>query len=213
VAKGVVGGTAAALLTYPLFVGTGFVICEVLALARGERNWREYSLPRDGNENILGLLLAVTSAPLMSLGVGFKTFAYLVGAENTSAVLALQFGGGFTAICGAAWIGNRTFNAAGKWFPPEPVKTPRSGTQTAEVEDATNAEALFAAAPEKYDDQFCAAPAFEGTKAGFVFKCGGQGVGYYTDKSKAAKREDDAEYPNAANISPKSTGKQAPSQD
>ena len=41
VAKGVVGGTATAFLTYPLFVGVGFALHNVLELAIGERNWRE----------------------------------------------------------------------------------------------------------------------------------------------------------------------------
>jgi hypothetical protein len=117
VAKGVVGGTATAFLTYPLFVGVGFALHNVLELAIGERNWREILRRPNSQTDFdqhLPTLLAVTAAPLLSLGVGFKTVVYLTGAGvgAGSAVLALQFGGGFTGICGAAWIGYRTFKAA-----------------------------------------------------------------------------------------------------
>jgi hypothetical protein len=63
--------------------------------------------------------------------------------------------------------------------------------RAAAIEDVTDIEPIQA--PEQADPHFCAAPAFQGARPGLVFKNGGQGVGYYTDKSKSKEDLSDLE--------------------
>jgi hypothetical protein len=72
-----------------MFVAAGFALHNVLDLARGDREWREILIIKtDAHAEVL---FAITIAPLLPIGVGFSTCAYLAGVESAGPILAFQF--------------------------------------------------------------------------------------------------------------------------